>query len=141
VTDNGLGDEARPVWLLKFKDREYRFDPQQQLTMGRLRQIKSWYGVELGRYLSFLQAFSQLDPDAVACAIWVCRKAEGESNVPEPTRMEDFALGEALMAVESVGGDVDPTSPEEPGPQEDQPLSMISSTEIPTDSGSGISGS
>ncbi len=131
---------ARVVWKLAFAGNQYEFDPQRQLTLGRLRQIKQWYGPDLGRYLSFLRAFSELDPDAVACAIWICRRDAGEENVAEPNRMEDFSIGEALEGIDTVDSGGDPDGP----PAEEgtaEATSTPSSMETRTASGSSTSGS
>lgn len=95
-----------PTWTLKYQDptwdapREYTFEPQKLLTLSALRQIKAWFGPDLGRYLAFIQQFAQGDPDAAVCALWLARKAAGEPEVPEPLRMPDFAMGEFYAGFE-----------------------------------------
>jgi hypothetical protein len=98
----------RPLWHLKFEDKKYVFDPREHLTVGALRQIKHWYGAELGRYLSFISAFSQGDPEAALCALWLVRKAAGEENVPEPEQMPNFAMGDFYDFFQAAGSE-DPT--------------------------------
>jgi hypothetical protein len=107
----------RPLWHLKFDGKEYVFDPRELLTVSALRSIKGWYGVELGRYLAFIAAFAQGDPEAALCAIWLCRKAAGEDGVPEPNNMPDFRMGEFYDHFQAAGEDEDPpTKAEQPTP-------------------------
>lgn len=81
-----------PKWKFTIGDKEYIFDVMRDLTASRARQIKSWYGPELGRVQRFIVAMVEGDPDAWAAAIWCARKAAGEKNVPEPRNMEDFSI-------------------------------------------------
>lgn len=127
----------RPLWKLKYQDpswdepRTYTFDPQKELTVGRLRQIKEWYGPEVGRYLAFIQAFAQGDPEAALAALWIVRTTAGESDVPEPDRMPDFSMGdfyaEFIPAGEEPEAEKDPTQPSAQAP-------TTESTETPTSS-------
>ena len=110
-------ESDKPLWHLKFENKDYIFDPE-LLTVSSLRQIKGWYGIELGRYLSFISAFAQGDPEAALCAIWLCRKAAGEENVPEPNNMPDFKMGEFYDHFQAAGVDEDnpPTKGDQPTP-------------------------
>ena len=126
--------DDRPLWHLKYRDpkwteaRKYGFDPQELLTVSALRQIKHWYGIEIGRYLAFIQAFSAGDPEAAVCALWLVRKAAGEPDVPEPNEMPDFSMGEFYDRFEAASseeeadplstGEKIPTSTETPTPSE-----------------------
>ncbi len=74
------------MFELVFNGRTYLFSPLSHLTLGPHRQIKQWFP-DLGTYRGFMAAFTAGDPDAIACALWLVRRAEGEMNVPEPNRM------------------------------------------------------
>ena len=127
----------RPLWKLQYQDpewsepRTYMFDPQKELTVSRLRQIKEWYGPEIGRYLAFIQAFAQGDPEAALAALWIVRMSAGEQGVPEPNQMPDFSMGdfyaEFIPAGEEPEAEQDPTQPSAPVP-------TTGSTETPTSS-------
>ena len=126
--------EDRPLWHLQYQDptwtepREYVFDPQKLLTVSALRQIKEWYGIEIGRYLAFIQAFSQGDPEAALCALWLVRRAAGEVEVPEPNRMPDFSMGDFYHSFEAAGESEEEADPLNTGEE------IPSSTETPTPS-------
>lgn len=115
-------------WKLTFEGKEYVFDAKRDLTVSALRQIKEWYGVELGRNMTFQAALLQQDPEAALCALWLARKAAGEENVPEPNRMPDFSVTELFEEgfEETEGKEPDPTTEVPPTP---------GSTETPTSSG------
>jgi hypothetical protein len=135
----------RPIWKLEYKDpaweesREYMFDPQKLLTVSALRQIKGWYGTEIGRYLTFINAFAQGDPEAVVCALWLARRDAGEDGVPEPNKMPDFSVGdffsEFIAADDDEDAEVDPTQPSTPAqtpaltetPTRSEPSTSVSS--------------
>lgn len=82
--------------LAQFKvdDKEYSLD-QTDFTMSRMRQAKGWFGPEYGEYLTVLQKFMRGDTDAVALAVWIAMKKEGE-HPPEPHRM-DYAISDIIM--------------------------------------------
>lgn len=111
-------------------EKVYTFDPGKQLTVGTLRQIKAWYP-ELGRYMSFIAAFAQGDPEAALCAVWMVRKDAGETDVPEPNQMDDFPMG-------GFYHHFDPASDEEERPTEAVPTP--DSTPTPTGSEENTSG-
>lgn len=118
----------RPRWYLRYDGKTYAFDPKTQLTVGVLRQIKSWFGPELGRYVTFMAAFAEMDPEAVSCALWVASKAAGDTDVPEPNAMEDFAIGELIERFVPAGT---------PSEEEGEPTTGAqtpTSTETPTSS-------
>jgi hypothetical protein len=116
----------RLQWRLTYNGREYIFDPKEMLTVTALRQIKQWFGPELGRYMTFQGALLQQDPEAALCALWLARKAAGEQNVPEPNQMDDFSIGELF----EKGYDT-PSETKEPDPT---PARTPGSTETPTNS-------
>jgi hypothetical protein len=105
-------------WRVPYDGKEYEFNAHQDLTVGRLRQIKAWFGNELGRWSPFILALGEGDPDAAACVVWICRTKAGEKNVPEPRFMTDFAVGSFLQAMEvdSEDGQEGPTVDDEPEP-------------------------
>lgn len=109
------------TWNIEFNDRIYSFDPNKDITLSTLRHAKGWYGAELASYTKFMNAFGEGDPDALAMVIWTVRKKAGESNVPEPQFMEDFAVGEFLSNFDFVPDpDPDPTKGDiAPSPTED----------------------
>lgn len=121
-----------PDIYLKVGDDKYPFN-YKDLTVGRLRKIKEWYGPDMGRYLSFVGNLRLLDPDAAACAVWVARTVAGEANVPEPHQMPDFALaGFIEVPEEDSEAKADPPT---------EPSETPSSTETPTSSGRDTSDS
>jgi hypothetical protein len=116
----------RPLWELSYQDpswsepRIYTFDPQKLLTVQDLVKIQDWYGPEIGRYLTFTAAFAQGDPNAALCALWLVRRAAGESEVPEPMRMAgNFSMGDfysKFIPADTEMDEKDPTQPSEPAP-------------------------
>lgn len=106
-------------WLLTFKNKSYSFDPNRDLTLRNLRLIKGWYGRELGSFTAFNAALGEGDPDALACVIWICRTKAGDSNVPEPQRMEDFSIvDDFYKEFEFVPDAEDPTAGDESAPDQ-----------------------
>jgi hypothetical protein len=113
----------RPLWELSYQDpswsepKTYTFDPQKLLTVQDLVKIQDWYGPEIGRYLTFTSAFSQGDPTAALCALWLVRRAAGEPEVPEPHAMPNFSMGDfysKFIPAETEIEEEDPTQPSEP---------------------------
>lgn len=131
-----MASPNRLRWYLKDGEKRYVFEPETMLTLGVLRQIKAWYGNELGRYTNFIAAFSELDPEAILCALWICRKAAGEENVPEPNQMGDISLADCMdneAAAEAITQAVkDADEPTERPTKGDQLIPA--STETPTNS-------
>lgn len=119
----------RLQWKLTYNNKEYLFDPKEMLTLSALRQIKQWYGTEIGRYMTFQGALLQQDPEAALCALWLARKAAGEQDVPEPNQMPDFSIGELF---EKGFDTADEEKEKEARPT---PASTLDSTETPTSSG------
>jgi hypothetical protein len=118
-----------PEWRLKVDDKNYAFDVK-MVTVEALSHFKQWYGSELGRYNNFVEAFFEGDPDAAKCAIWLARRAAGETNVPEPRQMDGaFTLNQWLDTPEvQEDGVEDPnptgaTAPPTPASTETQPHS------------------
>jgi hypothetical protein len=84
------------TWRIKVGEKSYPFDVQ-MVTVEALKHVKQWFGPELGRYNNFVSAFFDGDPDAALCAIWIARRAAGETDVPEPKQMNgDFTLNQWL---------------------------------------------
>jgi hypothetical protein len=123
-------------WLLTVDEKKYPFDVT-MLTPEVLKHIKQWYGRELGRYNNFIEAFFEGDPDAAVCAIWVARRAAGETEVPEPKQMSGrFTMTQWLDA---------PDEPEDEESEDPNPSGATSpqtpaSTETPTNSGESTDG-
>jgi hypothetical protein len=90
---------ASTTCRLKVGEKSYTFVPQEMLTVGPMRQIKQWYGSELGTYNGFVSALFMGDPEAALCAVWIARNAAGEDNVPEPNNLADFPLASWLEIV------------------------------------------
>jgi hypothetical protein len=122
-------------WLLTVDDQKYPFN-MKMVTAEALLHIKGWYGKELGRYNNFLEAFSEGDPDAAKCAIWIARRAAGEVEVPEPKKIDgSFSLTQWL--------DVEDDEPEEaeaPNPTGATSPPTPVSTETPISSGESTDG-
>lgn len=125
---------AQQVFKLKVGEKVYPFNPQELLTVGALRQIKHWFGTEIGRYNAFVSALLQGDPEAALCAVWLARKAAGETNVPEPNELPDFQLA-SWIDLEESAVEEDEGKPTQQTPQ------TPDSTEIPTNSDPDISDS
>jgi len=128
-------------WLIKVDDKEYAFDAT-MVTVEALHHIKQWYpkrGEEpaLGRYNNFIEAFFEGDPDAALCAVWIARRAAGETEVPEPQKMDgNFTLNLWLSTP-------DEEEAEKPGPTEVSPSTAPptpASTETPPNSGESTDG-
>ncbi len=81
---------------IPYKGDVYELHPR-DITVGRLRQMKQWYGREYGSYVSFVNMFLQGDADAVACALWLVLSKRG-GNVPSPQNI-DFAPFEIYKAI------------------------------------------
>jgi hypothetical protein len=122
-------------WRLKVDGNEYAFDVK-MLTPEALKHVKQWYGKELGRYNNFIEAFFEGDPDAAVCAIWIARRAAGETGVPEPMQMDgSFTLTQWL----DTSG-VDEEVEEDPNPTGATAPPTPASTETSTSSGENTDG-
>ena len=122
-------------WNLKYDGRDYYYDPDKHLTVGRLRQIKQWFP-QLGTWNAFNQGFYQGDPDVLACIIWIVRNANDEKGVPEPNMIPDFSVGEFMDSFHdaSVVEDEDPEGePQPPAGGDQTPDSSGTSTSSETD--------
>ena len=121
-------------WKLDYRGKTYSFDPNQDLTLRRLRAVKGWYK-ELGSFSAFNTALGQGDPDALACLIWICKQKAGEVNVREPMMMEDFAIGDDFYnnIVFVQDEDEDPTPPaKEPAASTVDTQPTLTNSEPPT---------
>lgn len=116
---------------ITFEGREYPLDLTELLTLSNLRKIKQWYGLELGGMISFQEAFRLGDPDAVACAIWMARRAAGDENVPEPQNMPDFSI---IGFFNGLDEDVDAQAEDGDTPDPTEATSTPGSTETQTPS-------
>lgn len=124
---------AQTIWKVRHEDKDYKFDLS-MLTVGRLRQIKKWFP-EIGRYGPFNVAVLQGDPEAALCVAWIVKQEAGESNVPEPEKMGDFAIGDFYQGIEIIEDDANAA------PVDPTPAPTPASTETPTNSESDTSGS
>jgi hypothetical protein len=134
----------RLQWKLTYGDKEYIFDPKKMLTVSALTQIKEWYGIEIGRYMTFQGALLQQDPQAALCALWLARKAVGEAVPERPDQMDDFRVGELFeKGFDTATPEADPTAGATPAaptpdstetpPSSEQEPSLPSDTSSPTD--------
>jgi hypothetical protein len=130
------GSSDKPRWHLQFQGKEYVFDAS-LVTVSALRKFKAEFGLELGRYLSFISAFAQGDPEAALCGLWLARKAAGETNVPEPNDMPDFRMDEFYDFFQAAG-EPDPTREGTDSKEKDQ---TPASTGTPTSSAPATSDS
>lgn len=99
------------LWQIRHGDTEYDLLPA-DLTVGRLRQMKQWFGSDYGKYLTFIQLVAQGDADACCCALWIVQTKAGEK--PKEPRFMDFAISEFFFS------DLTPTddeSEENPTPE------------------------
>ena len=114
--------------------KEYTFDPNRDLTLRKMRQLKGWYGKEFASYSGLMAAIGAGDPDALACLVWIGRTAAGDGNVREPHMMEDFSLIDFMENLEyhpdADDADADPTTGDE------APDTTDDSTQTPKNSGS-----
>jgi len=78
-------------WTFNFKGKDYKFDGDKQLTLNTLRDIKR-ANPEIGTYKRFMDAFGEIDQDAIAWVIRISKLAAGEQNVPPVEYMEDFSI-------------------------------------------------
>lgn len=126
---------------IEWEGKFYDYDAERDLTVSRLRHIKSWYP-EMGGYLRFVSACAYGEPDAYACLLWILRKTAGEST-QEPMQMDFSVLAfrnalDAAAEVEAkrlgVAAEVDPTvGPTGPSPDQTTP-EQESSEPTPTSS-------
>lgn len=148
-----------PRWLLRPSEgEEYELDLDNDVMCSHLRQIQRWYP-HIASYLALYQGLINGDPDAVGCAVWVCRinenvrrAANGDDLIlnPNPRDMEDFSVlkvspWENLERLndEPEFAEPNPTKnspPQTGGEKSDPPLKAetgkpSSSTETPTASG------
>lgn len=103
---------ADQLWKLKVDGKDYTLSAS-DLTVGNLRHAKQWFGAPYGRYLPFIQMLIEGDCDAVACAIWMARRAAGE-RPPEPSAMGDFVVSDFFSVAseeEDEEGEPNPTEP------------------------------
>ncbi len=84
-----------PDSTFNFKGDEYTFNPEVDLGIGMLRQIKRWYP-SIGTYTAFTQAATYGDPDALSCIVWVAQQRAGRTRIAEPMRSPDFSVGEFM---------------------------------------------
>lgn len=125
-----------PEWRLKVDEKTYTFDVK-MVTVEALTHVKQWYGKELGRYNSFIEAFFEGDPDAAKCAIWIARRAAGETNVPEPKQMDGSFTLNQWLDMSKIEDEVE----EDPNPTGVTPLPQTpASTETSTGSGENTGG-
>ena len=106
-------------WLFEINGKTYEFNAHKDLKTRHFRQFKQWFGPEYGQFLPFIAMLGRGDIDAWCCAIWVCRKRDGETGVPEPHRMEDFELGSMMKDLVDLNEEGDdegerPTEPSDP---------------------------
>lgn len=125
-------------WKLQFDGKEYEFNAHRDLTIVRLRQMKAWFGLELGRWSPFILALGQGDPDAVACVVWIVRTKAGEKNVPEPRLMMDFPVGTFMKELETEQDEEEDPTSQVDGVRDEQ---TTDSTLTPTSSEPDTSGS
>lgn len=133
-----MPDKPDLRWKVKFKDNEFEFDPQTDITGRRLRQMKKWFGPDYGRYSNVLILLAQGDVDAWASAIWFCLDNAG---LPKPSSpdMLDFPIGQLMTeALPSVSDDDDEDEVWDGEPQHASPLDEgTTPTSTPTSTGSG----
>lgn len=86
--------------------REYSFGAR-DITVGRLRQMKAWYGPEYGAYLTFVQLFLQGDADAIACALWICLSKDGVNKEPKYIDFEPYDIFQAIQAQNKVNAELE----------------------------------
>ena len=79
--------------------KTYAFDPDTDLTVGRLRILKNAFGDPYGRYVRVMQLASEGDADALVGVYWVMKQVAGEPV--DPRRVPDFAVGTFMQAFEA----------------------------------------
>ncbi|MBV9805213.1 MAG: hypothetical protein JO130_18590 [Solirubrobacterales bacterium] len=92
------------LWRITYEGEKYTL-ARTDITVGVLRQMKSWFGPAYGKYLSFVQLLIEGDADAWACAIWIVLRASGR-NIRTPQNL-DFAVSE-VMAADDDDDELDP---------------------------------
>lgn len=101
------------LWRCQFNGDDYLLEDR-DLTGGRLRQMKQWFGADYGAYIPFLGLLVRGDVDAVACALWIGDQKAGRTVV-EPSRLDfnfgdvEFGLGDDVN--DEPASKADPTSP------------------------------
>lgn len=90
-----------PRWMLRPEEgEEYDLSLDDEVMCSHLRQIQKWYP-HIPTYLALYNGLIMGDPDAVACAIWICRLSEnlrrqaaGDDLIPNPNPrdMDDFSV-------------------------------------------------
>ena len=114
---------ADQLWKIKVDGKEYELRTE-DLTVGNLRHCKQWFGAAYGRYLPFIQMLIEGDCDAIACAVWMARRAAGERNVMEPSQMGDFVVSDFFTVIQEDDEDESEPDPTEASPTSDsQPTS------------------
>ena len=114
-------------WQLNYKDKQYEFDADRDLTVGNLRAIKKLYGPDLGRYQLFVLALGQGDPDAWASALWMALKAANVKPLPAPD-MLDFSVGPMMEAI----GEAEQAAEEALDTSEEGPTEPAVEPDVPT---------
>lgn len=85
------------VFEIDWDGKHYTFDADKDLTVSRLRQIKSWFP-DLCNLMQVVLQFRLQDADAAMCVLWVMKAKAGEMGL-DARRMEDFAVGEFHNAI------------------------------------------
>ena len=106
----------KPLIRLKVDGTTYALSAD-DITIGRLRQFKGWFGKDYGAYLPFIQMLVQGDADAVACAIWLARENAGVKPNKAPQFIDIpvsdiYKQDEEEEEDEADAEEVPPTEPE-----------------------------
>jgi hypothetical protein len=123
---------------IKLPEGEYEFSADKHLTRLVLSHFKSWYGADYATYWSFQQKLLMGDGDAVACAIWAVRRANGFTPNPDPTHMPDFSIGDVFIQ-QNLDDEAEATDPAPLANPTPSAVNGSSSEEILTTSGISIS--
>ncbi|GAC1530894.1 MAG: hypothetical protein NVS3B1_23570 [Marmoricola sp.] len=125
------------IWSAKFKGTSYEVTTR-DLTVTRLRQLKSWFGADYGAYLPLIMLLKQGDIDALTAVLWIAQGKAGE-KVTEPRSM-DFNLDDfEAIEIPDEADEADPTPAEEATPTPDSNATASTSSEDSTSSTSPTS--
>lgn len=101
------------LWRTKFKGKIIEIR-ESDLEVGNLRQAEAWFGDGYGSFTGFISKLVEWNVDAVACALWMVKKAAGEET-GDPRSDIEFSFADFEAAPEAKAKKA-PAKPGKPTP-------------------------
>jgi len=80
------------LWRTKFKGKIIEIR-ESDLEVGNLRQAEAWFGEGYGSFTGFIAKLVEWNVNAVACALWIAKRAAGE-EVGDPRSDIEFTFAD-----------------------------------------------